>query len=107
MTPSIASRLSVPTFEFGPKSFLVRGTDSERVLADCRRFTFFILGIEVFRSTADGIIPDMDMIADFSELTALPLLSRSSASIEAAERFLRLASVPPDSFLDIEICEIA
>lgn len=47
-----------------------------------------VLGLEGFQVAADGLEPDMNLIADFSKLAGLPSEERSSQSIRETRAFL-------------------
>lgn len=61
---------------------LVRLRDCHRVIAACKAQNVLILGIEGFTISKGKAVPDMDMIADFSALTAK---AWDTACVEAAD----------------------
>ena len=64
--------------------------EAQAFIDKCQSRKMVILGMDAFRKLGDEIEPDMDMIADFSELSNKPLSKddRSRESIAAARRIL-------------------
>ncbi|MGL4288676.1 MAG: hypothetical protein ACRCVA_20170 [Phreatobacter sp.] len=77
---------------------LFNKTDSYRLLAHCRARGIAVLGIEGFRLDGVSRIPDMNFIADFSLVLAVPDHGeRVVRSIRYGEAFLKL--VPKEGVL--------
>lgn len=90
----IARAAAVPLHAVGRSEFV--GTDDvDAFLEACERDEGLILGIEGFRLVRDRIEPDMEWIADFSEL------SDPAESISEAREFLDAA--PRDRYFDFDI----
>lgn len=67
MIRRVARRARIQIFEVGGLQ-LVAASDAPAFLEACRAEQCLILGIEGFRVIESGVQPDMDAIADFSEV---------------------------------------
>jgi len=73
-------------------SELIRAKDMGDFLATAAALHATILGVEGFTVDGDSLTPDMDAIADFSDLT--PGEERGSRSVAEARRFVAEISKP-------------
>jgi hypothetical protein len=81
--------LGLPTLWW--KEIALFNVDDSQLLADCcLKQGIAILGIEGFRIKGNCRSPDMDYIADFSELAAMPKASFILKTIESARSFFSL-----------------
>jgi hypothetical protein len=85
---------------------LVHVGDAEKMIAFCERLKLVILGIEGFKEDGFRLIPDMELIADFSALSDLPPNERCSRSVASAELFLKKIPNSPNLLLDFELEEV-
>ena len=85
--------LGLPTMLWGNVP-LFSVSDSLLLMEYCVKNDIAVLGVEGFRVKDNSIIPDMNYIADLSELAALTGKSFPGKSVEAVKKFLDL--VPMD-----------
>jgi hypothetical protein len=67
VTELLAGRLGIPVRVQGALR-LIRLQDFERIVDACRSDKLLILGIEAFTLSEGRVIPETDLIADYSEL---------------------------------------
>lgn len=65
----LAGKLAIPLRAQGALR-LIRLQDCSRIVEACKSSGLLILGIEAFRLSGDKVVPDTDLIADFSELAS-------------------------------------
>lgn len=63
--------------------------DAEKALNACESQGIGIMGIEAFRIEGSSITPDMDWIADYSDLFKDPTAAECRQSVDAARQFVR------------------
>ena len=90
----LAALANVPVLDQGGTS-LIRYCHCRALVRECERSSVLILGIEGFTVRGNGISPDMDFIADFSELSSIEWEVASSQSCLSAQIFFD--QVPSDS----------
>jgi hypothetical protein len=86
LTEAVAMTLAIPVKEVGSLR-LVSRDDAELFLDACAMERIRVLGVEGFRLHQGTAVPDIDAIADFSELDAP---DRAIVSVAEARRFVRL-----------------
>jgi outer membrane lipopolysaccharide assembly protein LptE/RlpB len=62
-----------------------------------------VVGIEGFHLRGTNVVPDMDLIADFSSLESLPWRERCSGSLEASRVFVKEKATKPETLLAFEV----
>ena len=88
--------LGLPTKWWG-KVALFSVPDSALLMDWCAKYGIAVLGVEGFRLDGDHRIPDLDVIADFSELMKVSGTSFTYRSIAALREFLLL--MPQDDVM--------
>ena len=98
----LAGKLGIPVRARGALR-LIRLQDCGRIVEACRSSRVLILGIEAFTLSEGKVIPDTDLIADFSELATRQW---DAACIEAglsAETYFSTAKDRTDVWFDFSL----
>ena len=82
---------------------LVRMQDCQRVIAACKAQNVLILGIEGFTIFKGKAVPNMDMIADFSALTAKAWDTACLEAADSAVIYFESAKGQEDMFFDFSL----
>ena len=106
MKKAIADQLDLPVRKRGANSYLVHVGDAEKIIAFCEKLRLVILGIEGFTEEGLRLVPNMELIADFSTLSDLPSSERCSQSVKSAELFLKEIPKDPNLLLNFELEEV-
>lgn len=86
----------VPTKLWGDTA-LFSILDAFKLLDCCEKYGFSVLGIEGFRVSDGGRVPDMNCIADFSGLLKVSEKEFSKKSISVAREFIK--NIPDKNLL--------
>jgi hypothetical protein len=98
----LASECGIPVRKQGALR-LIRREDCEKVLAACKSGKVLILGIEAFTLAESKVVPDTDLIADFSELASKQWDIACVEAASSAEGYFKLASERKDLWFDFSL----
>lgn len=99
----LAAEAGISTLEQGEGTSLVRVGDADRLLALCAAKGIAVIGIEGFQLSGGNLVPDMSLIADFSELDTLPWNMFCSESLESSRLFVEKAMKNSEILLEFEL----
>lgn len=82
---------------------LIRREDCGKVIEECQSRNVLILGIEAFKLEGDRVVPDTDLIADFSELASKEWNIACLEAVRSAEVYLGEATGQTDLWFDFSL----
>lgn len=82
---------------------LIRREDCGKVIEACKSRDLLILGIEAFKLEGDKVVPDTDLIADFSELASKQWNVACLEAVRSAEVYLGEVTGRTDLWLDFSL----
>jgi hypothetical protein len=105
LTERLASQLGVRMrMQAGLR--LIALEDCERIVEACKADGFLILGIEAFRLTEVNIVPDTDLIADFSELISMRWDEACVEAARSAKSYFGEAKGRTDLWFDFRLRQL-
>ncbi len=82
---------------------LIRREDCEEVIEACKSRNLLILGIEAFKLEGDRVVPNTDLIADYSELVTKDWAAACLEASRSAEAYFDEAQSRTDLWFDFSL----
>jgi hypothetical protein len=103
LVATVAERLGLAVLQRGRLELLDLSAARQLIQA-CPQERAAVVGIEGFRVTAERTVPEMEAIADFSEIADLAWPDRVTRSVAEAQAFLDEIN-DPDLWFELELVQ--